>query len=342
MNNALNAGACLSTYAQLARIYLEIGEAHDIPVSYLLEGTNLSSAELADPELAINVETLGGIAQRASTFKKLPAVGIEVGLRTSLRTFGFLGYAAMSSKTVGEALQLFQSFQGAFTVLESTVVREGEWTAIRVEERSPLGELFVASVDSTIVGIHKMAVELVGETGPLEVWLSYSEAPYHSMLREIIPGPIRFGCGTNQYRFKTQLLDRGVGTTDPTLAELSIAQCRRELKRVSEKRCLVNQVRATIMEHLPDRATRERVAKALGMSGKTLQRRLESESTGFMEVVEETQKALAIDMLVATEASIDSIAASLGYSDEANFRRAFRRWMSVSPGTYRRRSQCHA
>ena len=339
MKSLLKVGVRLQTYGQLVRIYLETGEAHGIPASYLLEGTDLSSAEMANPELAVDERTLRWIVGRGSAFKDVPAAGIEVGLRTCLRTFGFLGYAAMSSPTLREALDVFQRFQDAFTVVNSTVIEDGEWTAIHIEERTPWAGLYVQVVDATVVCFHKVAAELLGEMGPVEVWLSYPEAPHHASLREIIPGPIRFNCGTDQYRFQTQLLDRKIGTTDPTLATLSMIQCKRELQRVSQERCLANQVRAVVTEQLPHRATREQVAKVLGMSGKTLQRRLEGESTGFLEVVEEAQKALALDLLVATDTSIEAIAMALGYSDEANFRRAFRRWSSVSPGSYRRRSR---
>jgi AraC-like DNA-binding protein len=81
----------------------------------------------------------------------------------------------------------------------------------------------------------------------------------------------------------------------------------------------------------------ERLAAALGISVRTLQRRLRRSGLCFEEVSKEMRLEQAVDLLARTEARILDIALDLGYSDHAHFTRAFRGWMGLSPVEYRRR-----
>ena len=82
----------------------------------------------------------------------------------------------------------------------------------------------------------------------------------------------------------------------------------------------------------------EEAAKELGMSGRTLRRRLQQESTRFQVVREDVQKALALDYLQRSNLSVDEIASLLGYSETPNFYRAFNRWTGRAPGDFLKRS----
>lgn len=79
----------------------------------------------------------------------------------------------------------------------------------------------------------------------------------------------------------------------------------------------------------------ETVAAQLHTTSRTLRRRLQAEETSFQQVLDEVRRRLALEYLQNTTMSTDSIAASLGFSDTANFRHAFKRWTGRSPGSYR-------
>lgn len=78
------------------------------------------------------------------------------------------------------------------------------------------------------------------------------------------------------------------------------------------------------------------VARALGMSGRTLQRRLESEGTRFSDLVARAREGEARRRTRETDTPLSRIAEDLGFSDVASFSRAFKRWTGVPPGSYRR------
>ena len=80
----------------------------------------------------------------------------------------------------------------------------------------------------------------------------------------------------------------------------------------------------------------EALAKDLGMSIRTLQRRFRNESTSFKAIVESVRKEEALRLVRRPETSISEAAYYLGFSDAGNFSRAFRRWFDCSPEQYRR------
>jgi len=84
--------------------------------------------------------------------------------------------------------------------------------------------------------------------------------------------------------------------------------------------------------------TLSRVVAAAGTSERSLQRQLEAEGTNFSELLADTRRSETLSRLNERSRTIASIAAGLGYSDQASFTRAFRRWTGTPPGQFRGRS----
>jgi AraC-like DNA-binding protein len=78
------------------------------------------------------------------------------------------------------------------------------------------------------------------------------------------------------------------------------------------------------------------VAEAVGVNVRTLQRRLSDMDTTFSAVIDTVQMRRAVQLLEQDDYSLVEIAHQLGYTDQANFTRAFRRWTGLPPGMYRR------
>jgi AraC-like DNA-binding protein len=99
---------------------------------------------------------------------------------------------------------------------------------------------------------------------------------------------------------------------------------------------LAARVRAHIASSLPDGTDIAEVARAMHMSARTLQRRLEQEQTRFTEVLDEARLAEARRLLDDPRATLAGVAAHLGFADLATFSRAFKRWTGKPPGQWRR------
>lgn len=81
--------------------------------------------------------------------------------------------------------------------------------------------------------------------------------------------------------------------------------------------------------------TVRRVVAAAGTSRRTLQRQLEAEGTSFSDLLAEARRSEALKRLQTERITIAAIANDLGYSDQASFTRAFRRWAGISPSRFR-------
>ena len=77
------------------------------------------------------------------------------------------------------------------------------------------------------------------------------------------------------------------------------------------------------------------VARIANMSTRSLQRALHREGTSFKAVVEAGQRANALRYMRETGYPLSAIALAVGFSDQSNFNRAFRRWTGQSPGHWR-------
>jgi AraC-like DNA-binding protein len=79
------------------------------------------------------------------------------------------------------------------------------------------------------------------------------------------------------------------------------------------------------------------LARRLGMSGRTLQRRLVEEGTTYRAVIDEVRRGWAEQLLGEARASSGEVAALLGFADVPAFHRAFVRWTGMTPASFRRR-----
>jgi len=92
-----------------------------------------------------------------------------------------------------------------------------------------------------------------------------------------------------------------------------------------------------ILRHMPDPGVgMKAVASSLKMTDRTLRRRLAEEGTSFSTISSHVKYSVATRHLKGSEVSIEQVAELAGFSDPANFRRAFIRWTSMTPAQFRR------
>lgn len=121
---------------------------------------------------------------------------------------------------------------------------------------------------------------------------------------------------------------------DPIAFRDAAAILQRELDRIGSNG-LSDRVRRLFFEQgngFPSLKTTARIRKT---SPRTLHRRLIEEGTSFRDLLDDVRRSLAVEYLRAERLSIEEIAFTLGYTDLANFRRAFRRWEAMPPSEFR-------
>lgn len=323
--------------AEYVALFCQLIEQRGIPRERLLAGTGVVPGDLADPTARISHTIFQRIVRRAFELTGDTSLGIQLGLSMNIKTHGFLGYAALSSRTLGDAIDLGVRYHRTrSTAIDLQFFVEGDTAVLQFDERMPLGDLLPFAIDSMIASYYLMRMQLIPGPVPLgEARVTYSEQPHHARLRQLVGDRIRFNCAFNQLRFPAAELQRTLDYADPQLVRMAAAQCEEELKKLKDEAGLLGEVRRRVRRRLAEDPSLERTANELHMAPRTLRRRLAELGTSYHDIVEQLRRGLAVEYLQDAQRPVEQIAEALGYSDPSNFGRAFRRWTGVSPSAWR-------
>ncbi|HTJ43672.1 MAG TPA: AraC family transcriptional regulator [Kofleriaceae bacterium] len=302
----------------------------------LLAGTGLDAGGLAAPGRRLPLATVIGLVERARTLTGEPALGFHLGLQMRISWHGFVGFAAMASSTVRDALEIAARFAPTRTNALALRLEVIEKTAaLVIEERAPLGAAQDAIVLALVTGIWQIGNALCGRVLAGSVDLAFDEPAYYARFKNMAPANLRFAQPQHRMIFDASILALPIAERDPVAEQIAREQCERELAELGVADPLA-QVRALLPSDAGFR-TLDQVAERMHVSVRTLKRRLAEHDTSFSALLDEARRDRATHLLRAGELGVDEIGARLGYSDPANFARAFRRWTGISPRAFRKK-----
>jgi AraC-like DNA-binding protein len=147
----------------------------------------------------------------------------------------------------------------------------------------------------------------------------------------LLGAPVRFGCSVSGMEIPLAAWTAPMRRADPALQEtLRLLAGRLELGAAGDDLELA--LRARLRTLLPEgKADAGSIARTLGLSGRTLARRLQETGKTYRGVLDSFREAEAERLLVAGKAGLSDVAFRLGFSDQTAWNRAFRRWKGMSP-----------
>jgi AraC-like DNA-binding protein len=303
----------------------------------LLGPLGMSLDELMVPGARLVVPDLERLVMRAVALSGDPALGVRMGLGMQVAAHGYLGFAAMTAPTIGEALQLAVRFAPTHTdaLRLDLHVAEGE-AALIITELVDLGAARETVVTALMIGLARIGAHLTGRPLPGTAELGF-DRPSHIKDPELLGASLRFGCPAHRLLFDAALLDEPVVLADPVAARLAREQCENQLALLSPAVSVAARARELLARHPDPLPSAAQLARRLAISMRTLARRLGDAGTSYRELVDQTRRQRALLLLARPSLDVSEVARRLGYSDTANFSRAFRRWTGMPPGKYRRR-----
>lgn len=321
-----------------ARELLDLCVRFGVHPPALCAGLSLSPESLADPGTRVDLVTFAGLVRRAVALTGEPGLAYYVGLHTRVSWHGFLGFAAMTAGTIGEALELMERFGRTRTEAISLAVRrDGPHVSVLLEEHPALGDLGEFLVTALFVGLALIGESLAGRALEGRIDMRHAEPPYFRKFAAAVPrlANVSFGQPANRIVFPAEVAALRIVTADPAATRLAREQCERELSALGEGAPVVSHVCSLLRDDLS--LTLPLVAKRLSMSPRTLKRRLAEQGTTFSDLIDSARRQRALALLEDRRDSLDAIADKLGYCDTASFSRAFRRWTGMTPGEARGR-----
>lgn len=169
---------------------------------------------------------------------------------------------------------------------------------------------------------------------PLRIELTCPPTVHPDAYRQALRAPITFNADVGVFHFDKALLQEQLPHSAPDVARATDRIAEQYIE-VLDPLKVASMVRRLLIDLLPSgKADQERVASRLNRSASTLHRQLQAEGVSYRDVLESTRRSLAENYLSDRKHSQAQIAYLLGFSDQSNFARAFKRWTSMSPKQY--------
>ena len=308
-------------------------------VSQWLKQNGLSEADLHDPEKGLSFPAFRQLILDALAVTQDPALGLLIGERLLVNTHGMLGFAVMSAATIRQAVDLFERFIPVRTTLVSTR-HEVHGQAMRVvfHEPTPLGDIQRPVLEAIMLTVKNVFDQItMGACQVGSVAFPFAEPDYADLARDMFNSEVRYGQSWAGFTLPLTVLDEPLKMADPTTFAQAAMICQRELDKLTKHASLATRVRRVMLEKQNGFPSLNVTARLFHLTPRTLHRHLLDEGTSYKEILEEVRHMLALEHLKSSQLTIQEIAYTLGYTDMANFRRAFKRWETIPPSEYRER-----
>jgi len=314
---------------------------YGIATCELLSGTGLDWERLIGSGRGIGVAQIRPLVHTALRLSGRPALGLEFGAAIPVSAHGPVGYAAIASKDIRQALDVIVRYgRVRGSALEFRQTRSDTHVHLQVRECIDLGDARIPVLESVLVVLVKLLESLAGDAmEEMACALPYPEPPWSDAYRARLAGPIRFGAACMELSLPNALLELPCLTADPLGHASAVRECDKALAQLLGEGDVVQQVRARLQGRSGSLPGCAEMAAELHMSARTLMRRLKQHGISYQALLDEVRKEQAQWYLRHTARSVESIAEALGYLDTSNFSRSFRRWFGVPPSTFRQQDE---
>ncbi|MBX3193409.1 MAG: AraC family transcriptional regulator [Labilithrix sp.] len=326
--------------AALARTAAEAATRFGLDLEPLLKKVGLSRAEIDEMDGRVESAALLRMWEVIADASGNPFFGLHIGERlVDAKTIHVVGYMAKNSRVLGDCYGRTARFARLTNEASEISLRtEGGRGVMRV---GPLpgttpwprcyAEMALAAYLSlgrrwTGVAFHAVAVTFQ-HPAPRDV----------SEYARLFGDDVRFGAAKNELFVDASVLELPLRDPDASLSEYLDLRASALLEAIGKGGELEIILRKRIDEELVEGApSLPRVAKRMGMSARTLQRRLSEAELSFSDIVDDVRRTAALRLIAEPKLSVFEIAAMVGYRDATSFRAAFERWTGLTPRDYRR------
>ena len=303
-----------------------------------LKGTGVLVSQLEDPEGHLTLQQELAFYRNTLELSGDPAIGLKLGEPFLPQRYGLFGYALLSAATLRHTLSLAENFgRLTFSFFTFHFGVSGSRAWFSMDDPPPLEpELLDLYLDRDMSAANVDFSEILGKPfAPSETYLTHSGHGRERAYREHFGGHVYFGADKGMFVFDSTILDKPLPRSDPETSRHFQQQCQMLIAKIGTRGHFIDDVRMVILArpgYFPDI---DYVAEKLGMSTRTLRRRLSEEGSSYRAELDEVRYGLAREYLGTTQLSIDEVAQLLGYSEAGNFSHAFRRWSGMAPSTWR-------
>ena len=305
-----------------------------IQLAPLLSRAGLTIEQIDNRSTRLKVRSQIKFLELAAVASQDDFLGFHLARSFDLREIGLFYYVLASSEILADALQKAERYSRIVNEGISLRFNERHETAITfsyvdVERRSDRHQ-----IEFWVTSLIRLCRQLTNRRlVPSRLRVMHNRAKTPAEFRSFLGCEIEFGSNVDEVVFPETVKLMPIGSADPHLNELLIKYCDEALAHRDQNRTtLRSSVENAIALLLPHgKAGASEISRRLGMSHRTLARRLASEGLTFSGILDELKVDLAKGYLTQGDLPISQIAWLLGYREVSAFTHAFKRWTGMTP-----------
>ncbi|MEH2562396.1 AraC-like DNA-binding protein [Bradyrhizobium sp. AZCC 2289] len=309
-----------------------------ISVKDLFARTGVNVAQLEDAHARISHRQRLAIYRNAKRLAKRSDIGLLAGARQRISDYGIYGYAMVSSPTFGDALMFsLQHVTMAGPAVKQISFRvDGRTAILRSHGLDTLGDLLpfaaefwrssMTSLFSRVLETPFPSTRMIFPFPPPVHWRNYER---------MFNCPVDFDAETMEWHFNADVLGRPCPNANPITAKICQQVCDVVLTEQPGDSDLVRKIRSACLNSPGRFPAAGEIAEKLGLSLRTLHRRLAEEGLSYQTIVDRMRQSVATELLENTHMGIDQVAERVGFADATSFRKAFKKWTGNAPSDFR-------
>jgi len=321
-------------------VFVRAARQYGIDSRELLAGSGIEIGELDDPHRIITAEQEIAVGRRLAQLAPVPWIGLELGQHHHLISKGKLGMAAMCCETVRDAIKLIMSYiELSSTYVQFDITVKDKLGFIRIKELLRIKDLRRFICETEIVSMHTIGALIMDDKNFFkELHIAYAAPDYAAKYKEVFHCPVFFNAPEHLVIFDAALLDKPMKLANSLTKKVLEQECRQLCQRLNEQKNIKDKIRHELLFMSADFPTLDQLARRINIPERTIRRKLTMEGTSYRDILADIRKHHALELIQATDFSMDKIAELLCYSDAASFHHAFKIWTGTTPASYRKRN----
>ncbi|MDT8989912.1 AraC family transcriptional regulator ligand-binding domain-containing protein [Curvibacter sp. APW13] len=309
----------------------------------VLQLARLDAANLEARDAMLSHEEVDRLMLAATQASGRSDIAFEFGRRIKMNSHDLLGYGLISCPNLDGFLRMASRHYHLMT--ETWTLRYHRWPEGGEAVYTPLVALSRTTLQFYLEALAmaqqvQMELMLGKHALPYDYHLSMAEPPHGERYRALAPARFHFNptaAPCLRVIMPAALLDQPLPLANDDVMRDIDARCT-ALGRTPPRSDVgwPAYIMMALRETQGTQVTLEDIARRVNVSARTIDRHLKKEGTGFRELSDKVRFERACDLLCQPGSSITEVAAQLGFSDAANFSRAFKRVQGISPGEYQR------
>lgn len=301
-----------------------------------LDEAGIEPQWLEDPTRRLSIGEYLRVIDVALAVSGDPAFGLHMGEQARTAMFDVLGPLTELAGTLRQSFEAMQRYAKLMAVGHDPELREDDETAaIRFPTLRGDNAALRMTAEFAMTALFSMLQLFVSNGGrPIAVRFAYPEPPYAREYRRIFGAQAWFGCESTEVVFPRSWLDKPQPYHSPELYAVIKEQADRSLDRLERDVSLRERIERVLDQRGAKLIAMDDVARALGMSARSLRRRMQAEGVSYGDLVTRSRTHTAKRMLERPGASIQETAHAMGFATPAAFHRAFKRWTGMTPKQY--------